>query len=57
MMAEAEALNGIFAPDEITVRVVSREGHDRPAVSARSAAATDAVYAIDEELPLGEIDR
>ena len=37
MMAEAEALNGIFAPDELTTRLVSREGHERSAVSARHA--------------------
>ena len=29
MMAEAEALNGIFAPDDITYAVVSAEGHHR----------------------------
>ena len=34
MMAEAEALNGIFAPDDITLRVVPREGDRRAAVSA-----------------------
>ena len=34
MMAEAEALNGIFAPDEITVRVVRGKGDHRAAVSA-----------------------
>ena len=28
MMAEAEALNGIFAPDELTLELVPREGHD-----------------------------
>ena len=54
MMAEAEALNGIFAPDEITVRLVSREGlrprsrirHRRPArtrstPSTRPSTSTD----------------
>ena len=34
MMAEAEALNGIFAPDEITYEWYPQEGHDEPAVSA-----------------------
>ncbi len=34
MMAEAEALNGIFAPDDITYDVVRGEGHDDAAVSA-----------------------
>ena len=34
MMAEAEAQNGIFAPDDITARVVSREG-DRPSCRIR----------------------
>ena len=34
MMAEAEALNGIFAPDDIDLRVVSRQGDHRAAVSA-----------------------
>ena len=37
MMAEAEALNGIFAPDEITYRVVPEEGDHQPAVPADSA--------------------
>ena len=39
MMAEAEALNGIFAPDDDHLRVVSRKGHDRAAVSAGHARA------------------
>ena len=39
MMAEAEALNGIFAPDEMTLGVVPREGHDEPAVPAAHARA------------------
>ena len=37
MMAEAEALNGIFAPDEITYAWYRREGHHRAAVSADRA--------------------
>ena len=41
MMAEAEALNGIFAPDDDHLRVVSPQGHRRFAVSAdRSPAPT-----------------
>ena len=39
MMAEAEALNGIFAPDEITLRVVRAQRRRRPAVPARDARA------------------
>ena len=35
MMAEAEAFNGIFAADEITLRVVPGQGIREPAVSAR----------------------
>ena len=34
MMAEAEALNGIFAPDDDHRRVVPRQGDRRAAVSA-----------------------
>ena len=37
MMAEAEALNGIFAPDEHHLRVVSAKGHHGAAVSADRA--------------------
>ena len=55
MMAEAEALNGIFAPDEITVRLVSRQGDHRAAVSARSRRAPTRVYAIDETIDLTDV--
>ena len=55
MMAEAEALNGIFAPDEITVRVVSAEGHRGSAVSARSRPAPTRVYEIDETVDLSAV--
>ena len=37
MMAEAEALNGIFAADDDHLRVVRGEGHHRAAVSAHRA--------------------
>ena len=36
MMAEAEALNGIFAPDAITYEWYRAEGHHRSAISGRS---------------------
>ena len=55
MMAEAEALNGIFAPDEITYAWYRREGHDGAAVSAASRPARDAVYEIDETLDLADV--
>jgi 3-isopropylmalate/(R)-2-methylmalate dehydratase large subunit len=54
MMAEAEALNGIFAEDEITRAWYDAKGmHDRlyPPVTPGA----DARYAIDEELPLGDV--
>jgi len=54
MMAEAEALNGIFAPDETTRAWYRAKGLTElpyPFVSCGDAA----VFAIDEELPLGEI--
>ena len=54
MMAEAEALNGIFAPDETTRAWYRAKGMTElpyPLV----ACGEDAVFAIDEELPLGEI--
>ena len=34
MMAEAEAFNGIFAADEITLRVVPGQGVREPAIPA-----------------------
>ena len=55
MMAEAEALNGIFAPDEITYAWYRAQGHRRAAVSARSRPGADAVYEIDETLDLTDV--
>ncbi len=56
MMAEAEALNGIFAPDEITVRVVSRRraSTELPYPRDRARAPTR-VYEIDETLDLDDV--
>jgi 3-isopropylmalate/(R)-2-methylmalate dehydratase large subunit len=54
MMAEAEALNGIFAADEITLDWYRRKGvADLPYPTAAPGA--DAVYAIDETLDLGDV--
>jgi 3-isopropylmalate/(R)-2-methylmalate dehydratase large subunit len=54
MMAEAEALNGIFAPDEITYEWYRRKGvKDLPYPSF--APGTDAVFEIDESLDLGDV--
>jgi 3-isopropylmalate/(R)-2-methylmalate dehydratase large subunit len=51
MMAEAEALNGIFAPDAITFEWYRQKGsHHLPYPAI--AAGADAVYAIDEVLDL-----
>jgi len=54
MMAEAEALNGIFAPDEITYAWYRDKG-----ITAlpypRFAPGAEAVYALDETLDLGEV--
>jgi 3-isopropylmalate/(R)-2-methylmalate dehydratase large subunit len=51
MMAEAEALNGIFAPDETTAAWYRAKGvTDLPYPSFAPGA--DAVYAIDEDLDL-----
>jgi 3-isopropylmalate/(R)-2-methylmalate dehydratase large subunit len=54
MMAEAEALNGIFAPDEITYGWYQRKG-----VTALPyppfAPGQDAIYAIDETFELGDV--
>lgn len=55
MMAEAEALNGVFAPDEITYAWYRAKGMTNlpyPPI----ACGADAVFALDEELPLQEID-
>jgi 3-isopropylmalate/(R)-2-methylmalate dehydratase large subunit len=54
MMAEAEAQNGIFAPDALTVEWFRSKGLTAlpyPLV----APGPDAVYAIDEELSLSEV--
>ncbi|MEZ5292342.1 MAG: aconitase family protein [Vicinamibacterales bacterium] len=54
MMAEAEALNGIFAPDETTSAWFRAKGMAElpyPPI----ACGADAVFEIDEELALGEV--
>ena len=54
MMAEAEALNGIFAPDEITVEWYRKKGIVElpyPLI----APGADAAYAIDETLDLAAV--
>jgi 3-isopropylmalate/(R)-2-methylmalate dehydratase large subunit len=54
MMAEAEALNGIFAPDAITYDWYRRKGiTELPYPSF--APGEDAVFEIDESLQLGEV--
>ncbi len=54
MMAEAEALNGIFAPDAITLDWYRRKGiRDLPYPPL--APGVDAAYAIDEALDLSEV--
>jgi 3-isopropylmalate/(R)-2-methylmalate dehydratase large subunit len=54
MMAEAEALNGIFAPDEITYEWYRRKGMTELPYPPFSCG-PDAVFAIDEELKLPEV--
>ena len=54
MMAEAEALNGIFAPDEITYAWYRAKGFDSLPYPALAPGA-DAVYAIDETLDLTDV--
>jgi 3-isopropylmalate/(R)-2-methylmalate dehydratase large subunit len=55
MMAEAEALNGIFAPDEITYAWYRQKGMtDLP--YPPFACGPDAVFDIDEELELSDVD-
>ena len=54
MMAEAEALNGIFAPDEITSAWYRAKGITELPYPAL-APGSDAVYAIDETLDLGDV--
>ena len=53
MMAEAEAQNGIFAPDEITTQWFEARGLSCPYPVVRPG--EDARYAIDETLDLAEI--
>ena len=54
MMAEAEALNGVFAPDEVTREWYRRKGiGDLPYPLVRPGA--DAIYAIDETLDLSDV--
>jgi len=54
MMAEAEAQNGVFAADEVTLAWYRERGmHDLP--YPRAAAGADAVYAIDETLDLSAV--
>ena len=54
MMAEAEALNGIFAQDEVTDEWYRRKGMTALPYP-RIAAGVSASYAIDEVLDLGEV--
>lgn len=54
MMAEAEALNGIFAPDETTYAWYRAKGMTHLPYPAFGCGA-DAVFAIDEELSLGDV--
>lgn len=54
MMAEAEALNGVFAPDEITAAWYRAKGmHELP--YPQFGCGPDAKFEIDEELVLNEI--
>jgi 3-isopropylmalate/(R)-2-methylmalate dehydratase large subunit len=54
MMAEAEALNGIFAPDAITAAWYQEKGvHDLPYPPLAPGA--EAVYEIDETLDLSDV--
>jgi 3-isopropylmalate/(R)-2-methylmalate dehydratase large subunit len=55
MMAEAEALNGIFAPDEITYAWYRAKGMSQLPYP-HIACGLDAEFAIDEELPLGAVE-
>ncbi len=54
MMAEAEAMNGIFAPDEITEAWYRAKGMTELPYP-RLAPGADAEYAIDETLALGDV--
>ncbi|HAK56566.1 MAG: aconitase family protein [Vicinamibacterales bacterium] len=54
MMAEGEAMNGIFAQDAVTDAWYRTKGLDAlPYPSVRPG--PDAVYAVDEELPLADV--
>jgi len=54
MMAEAEALNGIFAPDDVTYEWYRRKGiRDLP--YPRVGPGSNAVYAIDETIDLADV--
>ena len=54
MMAEAEALNGIFAPDDVTYAWYREKGiTDLP--YPRSTPGANAVYEIDETFDLGDV--
>ena len=55
MMAEAEALNGIFAADDVTYEWYRRKGMTSLPVSAARARCCDAAYAIDETLDLTDV--
>ena len=54
MMAEAEALNGIFAPDDVTTAWFEARSHGALPYPA-FAAGEQAEYAIDEALDLGDV--
>ncbi len=53
MMAEAEALNGIFAPDDADARLVPQQRADRTCRIRWSQPGANAVYEIDETFALG----
>jgi len=56
MMAEAEAQNGIFAPDEVTYDWYRRKGFSESDLPyPRIAPGADAVYDIDETFELSEV--
>ena len=57
MMAEAEALNGIFAPDDITEAWYRAKGIDRRCRTRAFAPGADALFEIDEELDLSATSR
>jgi len=54
MMAEAEAMNGIFAPDAITAAWYRAKGIERLPYAPFSPGA-DAAYEIDESMDLGDV--